>query len=121
MVPFTALKVWQRSHASALAVYRVTKRFPPDERFGVTSQLRRAAVSIGTNIAEDSKRQHAQDLVRFLNIAQASVAEAESLLLLSKDLGYVSVDDAKPVLFELDGIARMLTALRRKVESGAVG
>ena len=74
MQRFTELTVWQRSHELALEIYRLTERFPKDERFGVTSQLRRAAVSTASNIAEGSKRQHRRDYARFLNIAEASLA-----------------------------------------------
>jgi four helix bundle protein len=80
---FTDLKVWQRSHALTLEIYRFTATFPTDERFGLISQLRRAAVSVPTNIAEGSKRQSNPDYARFLNIAEGSLAETEYLLLLS--------------------------------------
>ncbi len=93
MQRFTELKVWQRAHALVLEIYRVSAAFPPDERFGVTSQLRRAATSIPTNIAEGSRRQGPQEYSRFLNIAQSSAAETEYLLILSRDLG--SMDCAR--------------------------
>ena len=86
MQPFTELKVWQRSHALVLEIYTLTRDFPAEERFGLTSQLRRAAISVATNIAEGSRRQHAQDFARFLNIAEASLAELEYLLMLTHDL-----------------------------------
>ena len=86
MQRFNDLKVWQRSHALVLEVYRRTASFPDGERFGLISQLRRAAVSVPTNIAEGSKRQRSQDYARFLNIAEGSLAEVEYLLLLSRDL-----------------------------------
>jgi four helix bundle protein len=68
------LKVWQRSHASVLAVYRDSRRFPADERFGLTSQVRRVAASVPTNIAEGSKRRSNPDHARFLNVAEGSLA-----------------------------------------------
>lgn len=119
MQRFTELKVWQRSHALVLDVYRQTARFPDHERFGLTSQLRRAAASVPTNIAEGSKRQHPQDYARFLNIAEGSLAETEYLLLLSRDLAYLPNEAAEPTLAEVAEIARMLHALRAKVEEGA--
>jgi four helix bundle protein len=76
---FTDLKVWQRSHALTLDIYKFTATFPTDERFGLISQLRRAAVSVPTNIAEGSKRQSNPDYARFLNIAEGSLAETEYL------------------------------------------
>jgi len=89
MQRFTELKVWRRSHELTLEVYRVTAAFPSAERYGLVSQLRRAAASIFTNIAEGSKRQGNQEYARFLNIAEASLAETEYLLMLSRDLGFV--------------------------------
>ena len=121
MQRFTDLKVWQRSHALVLELYRLSARFPDHERFGLTSQLRRAAMSVPTNIAEGSKRQHPQDYARFLNIAEGSLAETQYLLLLSRDLGYLAADTATPLLTESEEIARMLHALRSKVEHGAAG
>jgi four helix bundle protein len=112
---FSDLKVWQRSHAVVLTVYRLTEAFPPQERFGLTSQLRRAATSVPTNIAEGSKRRTRQDYARFLNLAEASLAETEYLLLLSRDLGYLSGDVTEPLL-EVSEISRMLDALRVRVE-----
>jgi four helix bundle protein len=119
MQRFTDLRVWQRSHALALEIYRVTGAFPRDERFGLTSQIRRAVVSVPTNIAEGSKRQSCQDYARFLNIAEGSLAETEYLLFLSRDLGYLAEDVAGAPLAEITEIARMLHALREKVENGA--
>lgn len=117
MQRFTELNVWQRSHELVLEIYRLTERFPDYERYGVTSQLRRAAVSVPCNIAEGSKRQHPKDYARFLNIAEASLAEAEYLLILSKDLGYVDRESEETVRREAEEISRMLNSLREKVEA----
>src|ERR1035441_10788270 len=114
MQRFTDLMVWQRSHALVLQVYRLTKSFPPDERYGLTSQVRRAVLSIPTNIAEGSKRETNREYARFLNIAEGSLAETEYLLMVSRDLGYLSVAMAKPVLAEAAEIAKMLHGLRSK-------
>jgi len=115
---FRDLKVWQRSHALVLAVYRLTEAFPSQERFGVVSQLRRAAVSVPTNIAEGSKRRTPQDYARFLNLAETSLAETEYLLTLCRDLGYLAGEVTEPLLLEASEISRMLYALRGKVEQG---
>ena len=115
MQRFTELKVWQRSHALVLQVYRLTKTFPLDERYALTSQLRRAVLSVPTNIAEGSKRQTNPEYARFLNIAEGSLAETEYLLMVSRDLGYLPVAITKPVLAEVGEIARMLHNLRNKV------
>jgi four helix bundle protein len=87
MQRFTELKVWQRAHALVLEVYRISAGFPAEERFALTSQLRRAVTSVPANIAEGSRRKGQQEYSRFLNIAQGSAAEAEYLLILSRDLG----------------------------------
>ncbi|HMD99818.1 MAG TPA: four helix bundle protein [Terriglobia bacterium] len=116
MQHFTELSVWQRSHALVLSLYRLTSSFPADERFGLTSQLRRAVASVPTNIAEGAKRTGKQDYARFLNIAQGSLAETEYLVMLSRDLGYLAPQKAEDAITELSEIAGMLHALRRKVE-----
>ena len=118
MQRFTELKVWQRSHALALSIYRLTQRFPAEERFGLVSQLRRAAVSVSTHIAEGSRRSRPLDYARFLNVAEGSVGEVESLLLLGRDLQFASADGVQPLLDETEEIFAMLYALRQRVEAG---
>jgi four helix bundle protein len=98
-----------------LQIYRLTKSFPPEERYGLTSQLRRAALSVPTNIAEGSKRHTNPEYARFLNIAEGSLAETEYLVMVSRDLGYLPMGSSKPVLAEADEIAKMLHGLRAKV------
>jgi four helix bundle protein len=98
-----------------LQVYRLTKSFPPDERYGLTSQLRRAILSVPTNIAEGSKRQTNPEYARFLNIAEGSLAETEYLLMVRRDLGYLPATITKPALAEAEEIAKMLHSLREKV------
>jgi four helix bundle protein len=115
---FQDLKVWQRSHALVLGIYQLTKDFPSSERFGITSQLRRAAVSVPTNIAEGTKRLGSQDYVRFINIAEGSLAETEYLIMLSRDLAYLLPEATAKPLAEITEIARMLNALRARVEQG---
>jgi four helix bundle protein len=117
MQRFTELKVWQRSHQLVLAVYRLSKAFPADEQYGLLSQLRRAVLSVPTNIAEGSKRQGGKDYARFLNISEGSLAETEYLLMVSRDLGYVEPKQIGPLLEEIHEIAGMLHSLRCKVET----
>ena len=117
MQRYTKLKVWERSHQMVLAVYRASSEFPADERFGLTSQLRRAAVSVPTNIAEGAKRVHRAEYARFLNIAEGSLAETDYLLLLGRDLGYLK--NTAKLQDELNEIAAMLSSLRTKVETRA--
>ena len=116
MQRFTDLKVWQRSHELTLKVYRLTASFPSAERFGLISQLRRAAASVPTNIAEGSKRQSNQEYARSLNIAEGSLVETEYLLMLSRDLGFLPRGSSETLLKEITEIARMLHGLRKKVE-----
>ena len=116
MQRFTELKVWQRGHAPVLNVYRMTTGFPPNERYGLTSQVRRAALSVPTNIAEGSKRLTPQEYARFLNIAEASLAETEYLLMVSRDLGYITSLMADRAFAEVSELSRMLHGLRKKVE-----
>ena len=118
MQRFTDLKVWQRGHTLVLGIYRLTVGFPVVERYGLVSQLRRAALSEPTNLAEGSKRTKRQEYARFLNISEASLAETEYLIMVSRDLGYVTAAMAKPLLSEIAELARMLHALRLKVEAG---
>jgi len=120
MQRFTELKVWQRSHELTLEAYRVTAGFPSAERFGLISQLRRAAASIPTNIAEGSKRESNQEYARFLNSAEGSLAETEYLVMLSRDLGFLARDSADELLKEITEIARMLNALKKRVVGDVV-
>ena len=117
MQRFTDLKVWQRGHALVLSIYRITTGFPHSERYGLTSQLRRAALSVPTNIAEGSKRLTSPEYARFLNISEASLAETEYLLMVSRDLGYITSIVAMKSLAEISELSRMLHSLRKKVES----
>ena len=117
MQRFDKLKVWQRSHQLALSVYRETSIFPPEERFGIVSQLRRAAVSVTSNIAEGAKRRSRGDYARFLNIAEGSLAETESLLRLANDLGFGAREAITGLIAESDEVSRMVYALRVAVEA----
>lgn len=116
MQRFTELQVWQRSHALALDVYRITATFPRAERFGIISQVRRAAVSVASNIAEGAKRQSPREYVRFLNVAEGSLAETESLLRLSRDLGFADDGVVGELVEEAEEISQMLHGFRQAVE-----
>ena len=86
---FKDLECWQRAHEFVKAVYQVTKRFPEDERYGLTSQFRRAAVSIAANICEGYRKLSKADKLRFMNIAQGSLEECRYYVILSLDIEYV--------------------------------
>jgi four helix bundle protein len=119
MQRFTDLQVWQKAHCLALNIYQLSQTFPSDERFGLTSQLRRAAVSVPTNIAEGSKRKTRNEYARFLNMAESSAAEVEYLLMLAADLEYLHQASARESIDGVSEVARMLHGLRVKVERGA--
>ena len=85
---FQDLIVWQKAHHFVLGVYRISKRFPREEIYGLTSQFRRAAISIPANIAEGFKKKGRPDKVRFMNVAQGSLEECRYYLILANDLGY---------------------------------
>lgn len=115
MQSYRDLIVWQRSMALAEAVYRLTLAFPPDERFGLTSQARRSAVSIPANIAEGYGRGTRAAYASFVRIAQGSLKELETHLLLADRIGYFTVMDIELALAEADEIGRMLRALLNKL------
>ena len=98
---FEDLLVWQKAHSFVLAVYQISAAFPQHEIYGLTSQFRRAAVSIASNIAEGFRKRTKTDKARFLNIAQGSVEECRYYLILTKDLGYGDITDAKNLLQEV--------------------
>jgi four helix bundle protein len=106
---FEDLIVWQKAHALVLGLYRETSVFPKSEVYGLTSQMRRAAVSVPANIAEGFKKRGRSDKARFLNIAQAS-EETRYYLILARDLGYLQDGQLLPVLEE---VSRLLEAYTR--------
>src|SRR4030043_834578 len=105
------LKVWQRSYQLCLDIYRTTKGFPIEERYGLTAQIRRAAVSVPSNIAEGYGRKTTPEYIQSLYIAYGSNCELETQLLLSADLGYVRAEDMKKVQQDIGEVERMLKAL----------
>jgi four helix bundle protein len=113
------LDVWQRAMGLAKKIYVTTSRFPGDERFGLTSQMRRAAVSIASNIAEGHARSSTSEFIRFILIALGSVAELETQVILAADLKYLTEDKRQDVLEELDAIGRMLRALQKSLAKRA--
>jgi len=115
------LNVWRKSLDWAEAIYRGTAQWPRDERFGLISQVRRSATSVASNIAEGAARRTTGEFAQFVGIAQGSLAEAETQLLLAQRLGYLSGDDANSLLGASAEISRMLagltSALRRREAS----
>ena len=115
MRDFHGLVVWQKSHALTLDLYRLTKRFPDDERFGLVSQLRRCAASIPANLAEGCGRGSEQDLGRFVHMAMGSATEVEYHILLAKDLQYLSEEEFVTITASVQEVKRMLASLLRAV------
>ena len=109
---FKDLEVWQKSHAAVLEVYKLTRRLPKEELFGLVSQMRRSAVSVPANIAEAFKRRGKPDKARQLNIAQASLEELRYFFILCADLSYLP-----PKVMEdpLEEVARMLDSYTQKI------
>jgi four helix bundle protein len=113
MRDFHGLIVWQKAHALTIEIYRITKRFPDDERFGLTSQIRRSAASIGANLAEGCGRGGENEFARFVQIALGSASEVEYHLLLAKDLGYLANEEFTALTSSIHEVKRMLTSLQR--------
>ena len=116
MQDFKNLQVWQKSHALALAVYKETRSFPKEELYALTSQLRRAAASVPTNIAEGCGRGSDPEFGRFLQMAMGSASELEYHLLLAHDLGYVKDDPFEGLTANVVEVKRMLGSLLRNVK-----
>lgn len=115
MQDFHKLTVWEKAHAMTLDVYRVTSKFPNEEKFGLVSQMRRSAASIPTNIAEGCVRSSDADFARFLYISLGSTSELEYQLLLSKDLAYLDPTLHEQLDIQLAEVKRMLVALIKKL------
>ena len=114
---YKELLVWQKGMALAKIIYDLTARFPADERFGLTSQLRRAAVSVPSNIAEGQARHGTGEFLQFLSHAQGSLAEIETQLLLAIDLGFCKESSVEASINEIGQLQRMMAALKRSLSS----
>jgi four helix bundle protein len=114
---YKELKVWQKSYQLCLGIYRITRRFPKEEIYGLTSQIRRAAVSVPCNIAEGYGRKTTPEYIRALYIAYGSNCELETQILLSGDLGYIEAEQSKKLRDEIGEVERMLKALIKSLEN----
>jgi len=117
MKDFRDLLVWHKAHALTLAAYKTTERFPKQEMFGLTSQIRRCAASIAANVAEGCGKRGNGEFQRFLNIATGSASELEYHFLLAKDLDFLNAADHANLHAKTVEVKRMLAALARKVEA----
>lgn len=109
------LVVWQKGIALAKTIYKLTRTFPKEEKFGLVSQMRRAAVSISSNIAEGQARRTTGEFVQFISHAEGSVAELDTQLIISVELSFCAKKDALASYEMIDELRRMLNALRRKL------
>ena len=107
---FTDLRVWQKAHLFVLDVYKITKNFPTEERFGLCSQFQRAAISIPANIAEGYKKLGRADKLRFMNIAQGSLEESRYYTILSRDLSYINQEEYNSLIMRLEETSKFLNS-----------
>lgn len=114
---FKDLIVWQKAYALTLKIYKITARYPQHEQYGLSSQLRRAAVSVVSNIAEGYARKGRAEYLQFLSLAYASLAEVETQLLLSKDLTYIEGASFKELDSLRDEVGGMLYSMQKKLKS----
>ena len=115
MKDFRGLSVWQKPHAVTLGIYRVTRSFPREETYGITSQMRRCSSSVAANIAEGCGRRGNTEFARFLGMAMGSASELEYFLLLSRDLGYLECDVYTSLAGEVGAMRQMLNGLISKI------
>ena len=116
---FRDLIVWQKAMDLAEAVYEVTKDFPRDEQFGLTSQVRRAVVSVASNIAEGQGRTSGNEFLHHLSIARGSLCEVQTQVMLATRFAYINDDDCQSVLAQADEVGRLLRGLSRSIDAGA--
>ena len=117
MKDFRELKVWEKAHGLCLDIYRATASFPRDEMYGLTAQIRRAAMSVPTNIAEGRGRGSDADFAHFLQIAMGSACETEYQLMLSQGLGYLSEDDYTALEKSVQEVKRMISSLLKTLRT----
>jgi four helix bundle protein len=117
MKDFKQFKVWKKAHEMVLSTYGLTAAFPKEEMYGLTSQLRRSAASIGANIAEGCGRRSDNEMCRFLQIARGSACEIEYHLLLARDLRYLSEEGFERLTDQAVELQRMLTALMQSIRA----
>lgn len=117
MKDFRQLKVWEKSHQLALAIYKETKKFPKEELYGLTSQIRRASMSIPTNIAEGCGRNTDREFARFLQIAMGSASETEYQLILARDLEFLPKETHEKFHTDVEEVKRMLASLLKTLRA----
>ena len=117
MKDFRQLKVWEKSHQLALTVYKETKKFPKEELYGLTSQIRRASMSIPTNIAEGCGMNTDKEFTRYLQFAMGSASETEYQLILARDLEFIPKDSYEMLHNNVEEVKRMLASLLKTLRA----
>jgi four helix bundle protein len=110
---FTDLNAWKHGHKLVLKIYEITEQFPQKEVFGLTSQMRRAAVSITSNIAEGFSRNTSKDKVQFYSIAQGSLTELQNQLLIARDIGYIKEEGFQDIANHTVTVSKLISGLKR--------
>jgi len=113
---FEKLRIWKAAIALAANVYPLVKRFPDDEKYAMSSQVRRAVVSVSTNIAEGFGRTGVKEKIYFYNVAYGSLLETKSLMILSSELGFLSRDDIEAVLLDITSLQKQINATKTSVK-----
>lgn len=113
---YKELEIWKRSVKLSGAIYELTASFPQDEKFGLTSQIRRSAVSVASNIAEGAGRAGKKDFMKFLDYAYGSLCELETQCIIGKDLGFIDEQDLKEIAGEIIELQKMTYSFRKKLK-----
>lgn len=114
---FRKLKVWQKAHKLVIAVYKITKAFPKEEKFRLVDQLCRSASSIPANIVEGNTRRSGKEYLQFLSLAKASLEETKYHLLLAKDLDYLTTKDYRNLIEKCNEVGKMLSGLIKAIKA----
>lgn len=114
---FYDLEVWQKGRERVKAIYELTNTFPKEEQYGLSAQLRRAAISVPSNIAEGHSRHGTKDFTNFISIAIGSLAETDTQVILAQDLGYISQNQCQHTLDKIHRLQRMLHSLRHALKT----
>jgi len=119
MQDFTKLKVWQKAHEFTVNLYKITHSFPVEERYGLTNQIRRAAISVESNISEGCGRNGDKEFSRFLDIAQGSAYEVKCQILIARDLGYLDTNKSQLLTNKINEVSKMINSLNQKLRANS--
>lgn len=117
MKSYKDLLIWQRSKTLVVTVYKIVSKFPKEELFALTSQIKRCSISVPSNIAEGWGRDTNKNFINFLNIAKGSLYELETQLIIASDLKYIEISTAEEISIEINEISKMIVSLIMKIEN----